>query len=307
MHTKYVLCCRLRFARHVPLSVIFAIHLFVELTVPLRSPRPRPERGRTRVLRSNERRCCSHASQHRSAVPEPGSEGGTVASFSSSPFSLPSSRSRLSSPLPPLPLPRRCTGADLGALVVSVSDGEAFENDVQGKSGTRKALFEHAQDAITGAFVRSSMTVGTGSTSKVTTSRKRSAEVAKRAAKRRAVASFRNARGVDSVLGGWREVVDGLLKGDQARNISEQEEHAWEENGQGMVEEFVLLILNARVGEKTRVSLKKGKRLQEPAYFPPPPRSASVFPSASLLPRPPSSSSFPLSLFLSPPRLSLSP
>ena len=113
---------------------------------------------------------------------------------------------------PELPDAERRTSAEID---------KAFEKDVQGKIKVKKALFEHAQDAIEGAF-------GEKSTSKVTTSsRSSSAEVATRAVKRQAVvpvAPSRNMKGLESVLGSeWQRAVDGLLKGDQVKNLPKRE------------------------------------------------------------------------------------
>jgi len=116
---------------------------------------------------------------------------------------------------PELPNAERRTSAEID---------KAFEKGVQGKIKVKKALFEHAQDAITGAFVRSARTIGTRSTSKSSSS---SAEVATRAAKRQAVVASRNMKGVESVLGGWQEVVDGLLKRDQVKNLPKRE-YMWD-------------------------------------------------------------------------------
>ena len=124
---------------------------------------------------------------------------------------------------PDLPDAERRTSAEVD---------KAFEKDVQGKLKVKKALFEHAQDAIARAFVTSARTIGTRSTSKVTTSSSSSSssvEVATRAAKRQAVvpvpvASSRNLKGIESVLGsGWQKAVDGLLEGDQVKNLPKRE------------------------------------------------------------------------------------
>ena len=121
---------------------------------------------------------------------------------------------------PDLPDAERRTSAEIDA---------AFEMDVQGKIKVKKALFEDAQDAIIGAFVRSASSIGERSTSKVATSSSSSssssstAEVETRAAKRHAVesvAASRNMQGIESVLGSeWQKAVDGLLRGDQVGNI----------------------------------------------------------------------------------------
>ena len=109
----------------------------------------------------------------------------------------------------------------------------AFEKDVQGKIKVKRALFEHAQDAVVGAFVRSARTIGTRSTSKVTTSSSSSssASVAARAAKRRAVlpaASSRNLAGLERVLSGWQTAAEVLLDGDPVKNIPKEEEDMWD-------------------------------------------------------------------------------
>ena len=120
---------------------------------------------------------------------------------------------------PDLPDAERRTSAEID---------RAFEMDIQGRTKVEKALFEHAQDAIASAFVRSARTIGTRSTSKSSSSSSSSsAEVATRAAKRQAVVpvtSPRNLKGIESVLGNeWQKAVDGLLKGDRLKNLPKRE------------------------------------------------------------------------------------
>ena len=80
---------------------------------------------------------------------------------------------------PDLPDAERMTSAEID---------KAFEDGVMGEVKVEKALFEHVEEALARGFVP---------VEKVS----------------------RNLTGIEEVLDGWQTAVDGLLEGDQAKNI----------------------------------------------------------------------------------------